>query len=101
MGTFVDKTLQCVDCNEEFIFTEGEQEFFADKGFTNEPKRCHGCRKKRKEDKARGGKVETTVTCEQCGKETTVPFKPTGEKPVFCRDCFDGQNGGRDRGRRR
>jgi len=37
------------------------------------------------------------VICAKCGKETEVPFKPTGDKPVYCRDCFD-KNGG-DRGR--
>jgi CxxC-x17-CxxC domain-containing protein len=32
--------------------------------------------------------VETRTTCSQCGKETTVPFKPTQGRPVFCRECF-------------
>ncbi|MHC5019279.1 MAG: zinc-ribbon domain containing protein [Planctomycetota bacterium] len=82
---FEDRTLTCIDCNTEFIFTAGEQQFYRDKGFENEPKRCGPCRKAKKE--ARG--QDFPVTCEECGKETTVPFKPTGIKPVYCRDCFD------------
>lgn len=43
-----DKTLVCKDCNANFTFTMGEQEFYAEKGFTNEPARCPECRKARK-----------------------------------------------------
>ena len=43
-----DKTLVCKDCGTEFLFTEGEQAFYAEKGFTNEPTRCAPCRKARK-----------------------------------------------------
>ncbi|TDT60975.1 zinc-ribbon domain-containing protein [Fonticella tunisiensis] len=43
-----DKTLVCKDCGKEFIFTEGEQQFYREKGFENEPKRCPECRKARK-----------------------------------------------------
>ena len=46
-----DKTLKCIDCGEDFTFTAGEQEFYAAKGFTNEPKRCPECRRKHKEEK--------------------------------------------------
>ena len=46
-----DKTLSCVDCSSEFVFTEGEQEFYKEKGFENEPKRCPGCRKARKQQR--------------------------------------------------
>ena len=44
-----DKTLVCKDCGAEFVFTEGEQAFYAEKGFDNEPQRCPACRKARKE----------------------------------------------------
>ena len=44
---FQDKTLRCVDCGSEFIWTAGEQLFFADKQFKNEPKRCKTCKAKR------------------------------------------------------
>ena len=82
---FEDRSLNCIDCNTEFTFTAGEQQFYRDKGFENEPKRCGPCRKAKKESRGQ----DFPVTCEECGKETTVPFKPTGIKPVYCRDCFD------------
>jgi CxxC-x17-CxxC domain-containing protein len=92
---FQDKLLKCVDCGAEFIFTAGEQLFFYDKQFKNEPKRCKPCKSKRVS--TLGGpptapvtfsRVETRTVCSQCGKETTVPFKPTQGRPVFCRECF-------------
>lgn len=46
-----DKTLTCKDCNSEFVFTEGEQEFYKEKGFENDPVRCSKCRKARKSQK--------------------------------------------------
>ena len=91
-----DKVLKCAECSQEFVFTAGEQMFFADKGFKNEPKRCKACKAKRAEGVgggANGGgatpmRSETKTTCSQCGKETTVPFRPTQGRPVFCRECF-------------
>ena len=89
---FRDKVLKCVDCGSEFIFTAGEQLFFHDKQFKNEPKRCKACKNKRGSGVGASGnshhKVETQAVCSQCGKETTVPFKPTQGRPVFCRECF-------------
>jgi CxxC-x17-CxxC domain-containing protein len=89
---FQDKRLTCVDCGAEFIWTAGEQLFFADKNFKNEPKRCKSCKAKRA-SRPLGApmareKVETTTTCSACGKETTVPFRPTQGRPVFCKECF-------------
>ncbi len=46
---YEDKTLVCKDCGNEFVFTAGEQEFYAEKGFTNEPQRCKACRDARKQ----------------------------------------------------
>ena len=46
-----DKTLTCKDCGAEFIFTEGEQAFYKEKGFENEPQRCSDCRKSRKQQR--------------------------------------------------
>ncbi len=89
---FQDKTLTCVDCGTEFTWTAGEQAFFADKNFKNEPKRCKSCKAKRPVDgfgSTFRGRVETTTTCSACGKETTVPFKPTQGRPVFCKECFE------------
>ena len=86
-----DKVLKCSDCNQEFIFTAGEQMFFADKGFKNEPKRCKGCKAKRAQGMGQAvapQRSETKTTCSQCGKETTVPFRPTQGRPVYCRECF-------------
>lgn len=93
---FQDKILKCVDCGADFVFTAGEQLFFHDKQFKNEPKRCKACKGKRAQGNAvsSGGggggyaKVETRTTCSNCGKDTTVPFKPTQGRPVFCRECF-------------
>lgn len=91
---FHDKILKCAECGAEFVFTAGEQMFFAEKGFRNEPKRCKTCKAKRVQSpgpSAGGGnnhRLETRTTCSQCGKETTVPFKPTQGRPVYCRECF-------------
>ena len=46
---FEDKTLVCKECGKEFVFTAGEQEFYAEKGFQNEPQRCKACRDKNAE----------------------------------------------------
>jgi len=90
---FQDKSLRCVDCGAEFIWTAGEQSFFADKNFKNEPKRCKGCKARRANRVTSGQpgireRVETVTVCSACGKETTVPFRPTQGRPVFCRECF-------------
>ena len=90
---FTDKVLKCVDCGSDFIFTAGEQLFFHDKDFKNDPKRCKQCKAKR----AIGGprvRTETRTHCSACGIETTVPFRPTQGRPVLCRSCFQkGQAG--------
>ncbi len=85
-----DKVLKCSECGAEFVFTAGEQMFFADKGFKNEPKRCKTCKSQRAQTSgsAHYHRTETRTTCSQCGKETTVPFKPTQGRPVYCRECF-------------
>ena len=103
---YQDKVLKCIDCGTDFVFTAGEQLFFHDKQFTNEPKRCKNCKGKRvavvgatSHGSSRGPahgpsrghsytKTETRTNCSQCGKETTVPFRPTQGRPVLCRECF-------------
>lgn len=88
-----DKTLTCRDCGAEFVFTESEQNFFAEKGFTNEPQRCPACRAARKNQQRRGGDREMyPAVCAQCGRETMVPFRPSNDKPVYCSDCFQGKS---------
>lgn len=92
MPEFQDRSLKCVDCGDEFIFTAGEQLFYHEKDFRNEPKRCKTCKVKRQngssERGSSGGRVETSAVCSHCGVETTVPFRPTQGRPVFCRECF-------------
>ena len=66
---FEDKTLVCKECGKEFVFTAGEQEFYAERGFQNEPQRCKSCR-------------------DACGGEGRVPFEPKSDRPVYCSDCF-------------
>ncbi|MDO8685256.1 MAG: zinc-ribbon domain-containing protein [Clostridiales bacterium] len=50
-----DKTMTCKDCNNTFVFTDGEQSFYKEKGFENEPTRCPECRKARKQQRRSGG----------------------------------------------
>lgn len=85
-----DKTLICKDCGQEFVFTASEQDFFEEKGFTNEPQRCKSCRDARKN--SRGSQREMfDAVCASCGKPCKVPFKPTEGRPVYCSDCFSKQ----------
>jgi CxxC-x17-CxxC domain-containing protein len=89
-----DRLLTCVDCGGEFVFTAGEQSFFQDRQFKNTPKRCKACKQKRapaQGSSRSSGKQETVATCSVCGKETTLPFRPTQGRPVFCRECFGQQ----------
>ena len=109
---YTDKTLTCRDCGQNFTFTTGEQEFFASRGFTNEPSRCPDCRAQRKSQQGGGyssggyasggyggGGYERreremfSATCSQCGKEARVPFQPRADRPVYCSDCFATQRG--------
>ena len=81
MPEFQDRILKCADCGAEFVFTAGEQHFFHDKNFKNEPKRCKACKGKRQGASASGSqRVETTTVCSQCGRETTVPFRPPSQR---------------------
>ena len=84
---FEDKTLKCKECGAEFVFTAGEQEFYAEKGFQNEPQRCKACRDARK-NAARGPREFFTATCAACGGEARVPFEPKSDRPVYCSECF-------------
>ncbi len=85
---FQDKTLKCQDCGADFTFTAGEQEFYSQKGFVNEPKRCPNCRADKKAKRSSERQMHK-VNCDECGKETEVPFKPTGRKPIYCRECYE------------
>ena len=117
--SFADKTLTCRDCGMAFTFMAGEQEFYGQNGFDNEPTRCPDCRQARKQARSGGGydsyssrggyggggdsgygggsrfdrgeREMHTTTCSSCGREAKVPFVPRGDKPVYCADCFQNQ----------
>jgi len=94
---YADKTLQCRDCGAEFVFSAGEQQFFAEKGLTNEPQRCHSCRATARQNRAlgissggEGGSREMhAAVCAECGGQALVPFLPRNDRPVYCSSCFD------------
>lgn len=109
MYTYSDKTLTCADCNQEFSFSASEQQFYADRQFS-EPRRCPACRAVRKASRGDSGgsyaggsyagsgggysgggygqREMYTATCDGCGGEARVPFQPSGSKPVYCSACF-------------
>ncbi|HEY6058452.1 MAG TPA: zinc-ribbon domain containing protein [Candidatus Limnocylindrales bacterium] len=104
--TYVDRTLVCVDCGVEFVHSAADQEYYAQKGFASDPKRCASCRASRRVAREsgydmhdiggprgyeRGERVEReyfAVICSRCGNQAQVPFKPRMDKPVYCSDCF-------------
>lgn len=93
---FQDRVLTCKDCGAEFTFSASEQDFYNEKGFQNDPARCPECRSARKRERGNSGgsrqdREMFTVTCAECGVETQVPFKPSNNRPVYCRDCFQKQ----------
>ena len=92
---YEDKTLVCRDCGAEFVFTAGEQEFYAEKGFQNEPTRFKACRQARKASRpAPGGAREMhDAVCAQCGAATKVPFAPRNDRPIYCSECFAARRG--------
>lgn len=105
MFTYTDKTLTCADCSQDFGFSAADQQFYADRGFT-EPRRCPTCRAVRKAARGESGgggyegsggynsgggygqREMFTATCDGCGGEARVPFRPSGAKPVYCSSCF-------------
>jgi CxxC-x17-CxxC domain-containing protein len=104
-----DTTLSCRDCGQAFTFTSGEQDFYASRGFS-EPTRCPDCRSRRKQERSGGGSYGSyasgmgggrgsremfSVQCSSCGRDAQVPFRPSGDKPVYCSDCFEKRGGGR------
>ncbi len=89
---FQDRTLTCVECGMQFVFSAAEQERHAERGFANEPKRCPPCRQQRRKDRDPAGKGPREMhmaTCSACGKEAMVPFAPDPAKPVYCDACFE------------
>jgi len=93
--SFQDKSIQCSDCGTTFTFSADEQELFASRGYTNDPKRCPSCRQARKADHAgsssysyRSQRQMFPAVCAECGKDTEVPFEPREGRPVYCSDCY-------------
>ena len=99
--SYEDKSLECVDCGSSFTFSASEQEFFASKGFVNEPGRCPDCRAARKQNRGGGGgygggggggtyrqRQMYPAVCASCGKDCQVPFEPRNGRPVYCSDCY-------------
>ena len=105
--TYVDRTLNCVDCGVEFIHSAADQEFYAQKSFSSDPKRCTSCRASRRAARDSGTDVRDiggprgyergddrppreyfAVVCSSCGNQAQVPFKPRMDRPVYCSDCF-------------
>jgi CxxC-x17-CxxC domain-containing protein len=100
--SYADKVLACRECGARFVFTAGEQEFYAQKGFGNAPTRCASCRqayKKTMQTTSRSvgatqpnaKRTAHRVACSACGKQTLVPFVPRSNKPIYCDSCFQQQ----------
>lgn len=99
--SYTDKVLRCRECGADFVFSAGEQEFYALKGLVNEPGRCPDCRAARRSMRDGGGyggsmgysdrprREMHPVVCAQCGQDTMVPFLPRGDRPVYCSACFE------------
>jgi CxxC-x17-CxxC domain-containing protein len=94
---YADKTISCRDCGMDFVFSAGEQQFYAEKGLVNEPQRCPSCRATAKQNRALGissgggtGQREMhAAVCAECGGQALVPFLPRNDRPVYCSSCFD------------
>ncbi|HIE12072.1 MAG TPA: zinc-binding protein [Desulfotomaculum sp.] len=91
---YQDKSLTCRDCGEIFVFSAGEQEFYAAKGFENEPVRCPACRAARKRNSSSGRRPREMfqAVCASCGNVADVPFRPSSDRPVYCKDCFQSKS---------
>lgn len=107
---YEDKTMVCSECGAEFVHSASDQQRYAERGFTSDPKRCANCREARRARQPQGGgrgggggggyrggdrgpRPSFSVVCSACGKETTVPFEPRGDRPVYCRECYQAQRG--------
>lgn len=101
-----DRTLTCMDCGQPFTFSADDQAYHAEKGYTNEPKRCAPCRQARRMQRNNDGygdgmyreREMHSVVCAECGRDAQVPFRPRGDRPVYCSDCYS-RMGGRSGGR--
>ncbi len=96
---YADKTLVCRECGSSFVFTAGEQELYAQRGYEHEPGRCPACRAARRArqggeatvrsgSRSGGTRQMYPAVCAACGVETEVPVQPRGDRPVYCSNCF-------------
>ncbi len=115
-----ERELECADCGATFVFSELEQERYAERGFA-EPKRCPACRAARRAARSRrdrpraprrggppprrqgGGRPQQQrrmwpIVCHACGREAEVPFEPAEDRPVYCPECHRGIRQGEDLG---
>jgi CxxC-x17-CxxC domain-containing protein len=88
-----ERTLVCAECRQSFAWSAAEQLFYADHALRHEPRRCKACRQRAltpavPSRRRRRERVEIAARCACCGRETTVPFRPSQGRPVYCRDCF-------------
>jgi CxxC-x17-CxxC domain-containing protein len=90
-----DKSLTCRECGNTFVWTAGEQEFYAQKGLLHEPQRCVDCRRRAKAERAavRAQSLHGIV-CSNCGRPGRVPFQPRADRPVYCSECFEARRAG-------
>jgi CxxC-x17-CxxC domain-containing protein len=126
-ATLIERTIECADCEREFVFTVPEQLFYAERGIA-QPTRCPECRARRRAERNAdvmrstdgadgpllwndgygnyGGSAEKngkrgpragvrmySAVCSSCGRTTEVPFEPRGNRPVYCRECFNARRG--------
>ena len=94
---YADKTISCRDCGMDFVFSAGEQQFYAEKGLVNEPQRCPTCRATAKQNRALGigsggGTGQREMHAAVCAP-TSVPrpdhLSAADDRPVYCSSCFD------------
>ena len=86
---YADRDLTCRDCSATFVFSAGEQRFFAEKGLLNEPGRCSTCRAAARKARTPEAREYHAAVCGACGGQAMVPFAPRADKPVYCSGCFD------------
>lgn len=87
---FEDQVFECRDCHNQFVWTAGEQAFYAEKGLQNRPQRCPDCRRAAKAARNSGGAPREMheIVCSNCGKVDQVSFLPRGDRPVYCSECY-------------
>ena len=87
---YQDRAITCRDCGVEFVFSAGEQAFYASKGLQNEPQRCASCRQAARQTRSSAGTREYhAAICSSCGGQAMVPFAPRPDRPVYCSICYD------------